>query len=183
MLAEARTRLPVLPEITRALDDLAQLAAQAKGAEVAIDLGDLRGYAYHSGAMFSAYIDGVPNAIARGGRMTTSARRPAAPVRYGLRSTCGAARISPVEARGTAILAWAQDDALSAAVAAAMGEVVIQALPATIMCSTSSRATVRSSSATAHGWSNPDKQAFAGRASACISLKRNGKFGIAREHR
>ena len=42
------------------------------------------------------------------------------------------ARISPVEARGTAILApWAQDDALSAAVAALRdaGEVVIQALP------------------------------------------------------
>ena len=33
-----------------------------------IDLADLRGYAYHSGVMFSAYVDGVPNAVARGGR-------------------------------------------------------------------------------------------------------------------
>lgn len=68
VLDEARAKLPALPEITRALDDLAQLAAQVKDAEVAIDLADLRGYAYHSGAMFSAYVDGVPNAVARGGR-------------------------------------------------------------------------------------------------------------------
>ena len=134
VLAEARARLPVLPEITRALDDLAQLAAQAKGVEVAIDLGDLRGYAYHSGAMFSAYIDGVPNAIARGGRydhvgQAYGRARPATGFSLDLREL---ARISPVEARGTAILApWAQDDALSAAVAALRdaGEVVIQALP------------------------------------------------------
>ncbi|MCA3821614.1 MAG: ATP phosphoribosyltransferase regulatory subunit, partial [Burkholderia sp.] len=134
VLAEARARLPVLPEITRALDDLAQLAAQAKGAEVAIDLADLRGYAYHSGAMFSAYIDGVPNAIARGGRydhvgQAYGRARPATGFSLDLREL---ARISPVEARGTAILApWAQDDALGAAVAALRdaGEVVIQALP------------------------------------------------------
>ncbi|AFQ48049.1 ATP phosphoribosyltransferase regulatory subunit [Burkholderia cepacia] len=134
VLDEARARLPVLPEITRALDDLAQLAAQAKGVEVAIDLADLRGYAYHSGAMFTAYIDGVPNAIARGGRydhvgQAYGRARPATGFSLDLREL---ARISPVEARGTAILApWAQDDALSAAVAALRdaGEVVIQALP------------------------------------------------------
>ncbi len=68
VIDEARRQLPALPEIARALDDLAQLAAQVQGAEVAIDLADLRGYAYHSGAMFSAYVDGVPNAVARGGR-------------------------------------------------------------------------------------------------------------------
>ncbi|WP_321805572.1 ATP phosphoribosyltransferase regulatory subunit [Burkholderia sp. BCC1993] len=134
VLDEARVRLPVLPEITRALDDLAQLAAQAKGVEVAIDLADLRGYAYHSGAMFTAYIDGVPNAIARGGRydhvgQAYGRARPATGFSLDLREL---ARISPVEARGTAILApWAQGDALSAAVAALRdaGEVVIQALP------------------------------------------------------
>ncbi|KVZ74602.1 ATP phosphoribosyltransferase regulatory subunit [Burkholderia ubonensis] len=134
VLDEARARLPALPEITRALDDLAQLAAQAKGVEVAIDLADLRGYAYHSGAMLTAYIDGVPNAIARGGRydhvgQAYGRARPATGFSLDLREL---ARISPVEARGTAILApWAQDDALRAAVAALRdaGEVVIQALP------------------------------------------------------
>ncbi|MXN75450.1 ATP phosphoribosyltransferase regulatory subunit [Burkholderia sp. 4701] len=134
VLGEARAKLPALPEITRALDDLAQLAAQVRDAEVAIDLADLRGYAYHSGAMFSAYVDGVPNAVARGGRydhvgQAYGRARPATGFSLDLREI---ARISPVEARGAAILApWAQDDALRAAVAALRdaGEVVIQALP------------------------------------------------------
>ncbi len=134
VLDDARRLLPALPEITRALDDLASLAAQVTGAEVTIDLADLRGYAYHSGPMFSAYVDGVPNAVARGGRydhvgQAYGRARPATGFSLDLREV---ARISPVEARGTAILApWKQDDALRAAVAALRdaGEVVIQALP------------------------------------------------------
>ncbi|MCQ0033247.1 ATP phosphoribosyltransferase regulatory subunit [Burkholderia glumae] len=134
VLGEARRVLPALPEIARALDDLAQLAAHARGADVSIDLADLRGYAYHSGAMFSAYVDGVPNAVANGGRydhvgQAYGRARPATGFSLDLREI---ARISPVEARGTAILApWRQDDALRAAVAALRdaGEVVIQALP------------------------------------------------------
>ncbi|WDD94007.1 ATP phosphoribosyltransferase regulatory subunit [Burkholderia sp. FERM BP-3421] len=134
VLDDARRLLPALPEITRALDDLASLAAQVAGAEVTIDLADLRGYAYHSGPMFSAYVDGVPNAVARGGRydhvgQAYGRARPATGFSLDLREV---ARISPVEARGTAILApWKQDDALRAAVAALRdaGEVVIQALP------------------------------------------------------
>ncbi|MBU9319167.1 ATP phosphoribosyltransferase regulatory subunit [Burkholderia gladioli] len=134
VIDEARRQLPALPEIARALDDLAQLAAQVQGAEVAIDLADLRGYAYHSGAMFSAYVDGVPNAVARGGRydhvgQAYGRARPATGFSLDLREI---ARISPIEARGTAILApWRQDEALRVAVAALRdaGEVVIQALP------------------------------------------------------
>ncbi|MGN4072468.1 ATP phosphoribosyltransferase regulatory subunit [Burkholderia gladioli] len=134
VIDEARRQLPALPEITRALDDLAQLVAQVQGAEVAIDLADLRGYAYHSGAMFSAYVDGVPNAVARGGRydhvgQAYGRARPATGFSLDLREI---ARISPIEARGTAILApWRQDEALRVAVAALRdaGEVVIQALP------------------------------------------------------
>ncbi|MDN7749181.1 ATP phosphoribosyltransferase regulatory subunit [Burkholderia gladioli] len=134
VIDEARSQLPALPEIARALDDLAQLAAQVQGAEVAIDLADLRGYAYHSGAMFSAYVDGVPNAVARGGRydhvgQAYGRARPATGFSLDLREI---ARISPIEARGTAILApWRQDEALRVAVAALRdaGEVVIQALP------------------------------------------------------
>ncbi|MGL6158400.1 MAG: ATP phosphoribosyltransferase regulatory subunit, partial [Ralstonia mannitolilytica] len=45
----ARKRLPPLPAISRALDDLATLAERAGGATVNIDLADLRGYHYHSG--------------------------------------------------------------------------------------------------------------------------------------
>jgi len=134
VLEEARARLPNAPEIARALDDLAFLSSQVEGAEVMIDLADLRGYAYHSGVMFTAYVDGVPNAVARGGRydhvgQAYGRARAATGFSLDLREV---ARISPVEARSSAILApWQHDDVLRAAVAALRdaGEVVIQALP------------------------------------------------------
>jgi ATP phosphoribosyltransferase regulatory subunit len=134
VLDEARARLPNLPVIGRALDDLAFLARQASGAELMIDLADLRGYAYHSGVMFSAYVDGVPNAVARGGRYDDVGQaygraRPATGFSLDLREV---ARISPIDARGSAVLApWKHDEPLLTAVAKLRdaGEVVIQALP------------------------------------------------------
>jgi len=134
VLEEARARLPNAPEISRALDDLAFLAKQVDGAEVMIDLADLRGYAYHSGVMFSAYVDGVPNAVARGGRYDKVGQaygraRAATGFSLDLREV---ARISPIEARSSAILApWQHDEGLRASVVALRdaGEVVIQALP------------------------------------------------------
>lgn len=130
----ARRQLPPWPAITRALDDLTFLATQVEGAQAAIDLADLRGYAYHSGVMFSAYVDGVPNALARGGRydhvgQAYGRARPATGFSLDLREI---ARISPIEARSSAILApWKHDEALRERVAALRdaGEVVIQALP------------------------------------------------------
>jgi ATP phosphoribosyltransferase regulatory subunit len=134
VLALARERLPNLPAITSALDDLAFLAVQVEGAEVMIDLADLRGYAYHSGVMFSVYVDGVPNAVARGGRydhvgQAYGRARPATGFSLDLREV---ARISPIEARSSAILApWQHDEALRVSVTLLRdaGEVVIQALP------------------------------------------------------
>ncbi|HTH74532.1 MAG TPA: ATP phosphoribosyltransferase regulatory subunit [Trinickia sp.] len=134
VLDAARQRLPQWPAITRALDDLSFLAAHVEGAQAAIDLADLRGYAYHSGVMFSAYVDGVPNALARGGRydhvgQAYGRARPATGFSLDLREV---ARISPIEARSSAILApWKHDDVLRERVAALRdgGEVVIQALP------------------------------------------------------
>ncbi|KMQ80921.1 ATP phosphoribosyltransferase regulatory subunit [Candidatus Burkholderia pumila] len=134
VLETARGRLPNLPVIARALDDLAFLASQVGCAEVMIDLADLRGYAYHSGVMFSAYVDGAPNAVARGGRyddvgLAYGRARPATGFSLDLREvTC----ISPVAARGSAILApWKHDEPLRAAISALRDadEVVIQALP------------------------------------------------------
>lgn len=130
----ARQRLPQWPTIARALDDLAFLAARVEGGHATIDLADLRGYAYHSGVMFSAYVNGVPNALARGGRydhvgQAYGRARPATGFSLDLREI---ARISPIEARSSAILApWKHDDLLRERVAALRdaGEVVIQALP------------------------------------------------------
>lgn len=134
VLEQARQRLPQWPDIAQALDDLTFLAAQVEGAEVTIDLADLRGYAYHSGVMFSAYVDGVSNAVARGGRydhvgQAYGRARAATGFSLDLREL---ARILPAQARSSAILApWRHDDALRASVAALRdaGEVVIQALP------------------------------------------------------
>ena len=134
ILGAARAQLPQWPEITRALDDLEFLASRGGDAEVTVDLADLRGYAYHSGVMFSAYVDGVPNAVARGGRydhvgQAYGRARPATGFSLDLREV---ARISPAQARSSAILApWNNDEALRASVAALRdaGEVVIQALP------------------------------------------------------
>jgi len=134
VLDEARKRLPALPGVVRALDDLAFLVGKIEGAELMFDLADLGGYAYHSGVMFSAYVDGVPNAVARGGRYDKVGEaygraRAATGFSLDLREV---ARISPVEARSSAILAPSRHDAaLRAAVAALRdrGEVVIQALP------------------------------------------------------
>ncbi len=134
VLDAARTALPALPAITRALDELAFLAKQVQGAEVMIDLADLRGYEYHSGAMYSAYVDGVPNAVAQGGRYDRVGEvygraRAATGFSLDLREIV---RISPIEARSPAILApWNDDAGLRQKVASLRnaGEIVIQALP------------------------------------------------------
>ena len=70
ILVAARSRLPQLPEITRALNELSALAngLATRGVEIAFDLAELRGYGYHSGVVFAAYSAGRSRAIALGGR-------------------------------------------------------------------------------------------------------------------
>lgn len=70
ILSRARRVLPALPEIRHALRDLGALSAQLEDAASirSFDLGELRGYHYHSGVVFAAYADGRPNALAQGGR-------------------------------------------------------------------------------------------------------------------
>jgi ATP phosphoribosyltransferase regulatory subunit len=134
VLELAREKLPALPGIVRSLDELAFLVAHIKNAEVTIDLAELGGYAYHSGVMFSAYVDGVPSAVVRGGRydhvgQAYGRARAATGFSLDLREV---ARISSLQMQDSAILApWHDDDALRAKIAAlrAAGEVVIQMLP------------------------------------------------------
>ena len=37
---------------------------QGEGLEISLDLADLRGFQYHSGVMFSAYVDNLPSPCA-----------------------------------------------------------------------------------------------------------------------
>jgi ATP phosphoribosyltransferase regulatory subunit len=132
-LARARHALPAYPEIVAALADLAVLS-QAKGLPVSIDLADLRGYHYHSGAVFSAYVPGLPNAIALGGRYDEVGKaferaRPATGFSMDLRDLARIARFAPDP--GCVSAPYVEDAALAMLIAKlrAGGEVVVVDLP------------------------------------------------------
>lgn len=134
ILQKAAKVLPPYPEIVAALQDLARLAA-ASDLPVIIDLADLRGYQYHSGAVFAVYAPGMPNALALGGRYDEvgavfGRARPATGFSMDLRDL---ARIIEPSLPARGILApWGEGQALMAKIAElrAAGEVVIQALSA-----------------------------------------------------
>jgi ATP phosphoribosyltransferase regulatory subunit len=70
VLAAARAQLPDIPSIDTALTALAALArcAAPRVEAVHVDLADLRGYHYQTGASFSVFTGGEANAIGRGER-------------------------------------------------------------------------------------------------------------------
>lgn len=70
VIAQAQKVLPKLPAITKALDDLAEVAEQlaCNAVQVGFDLSELRGYHYHSGIVFAAYAQGYAGPLALGGR-------------------------------------------------------------------------------------------------------------------
>ncbi|MEB0134052.1 ATP phosphoribosyltransferase regulatory subunit [Actimicrobium sp. CCC2.4] len=133
-LVRARAVLPALPGIAAALDDLDALVQLAGAAQIIIDLADLRGYHYESGATFAAYVPGLPNPVARGGRYdhvgeAFGRARPATGFSMDLREL---ARLLPAAQRLSAIRApWGTDATLRAEIAVLRqaGEVVIQNLP------------------------------------------------------
>ncbi|GAA4034511.1 ATP phosphoribosyltransferase regulatory subunit [Actimicrobium antarcticum] len=133
-IERARKVLPPLPGIVAALDDLQALSKLAGTAQITIDLADLRGYHYESGAMFAAYVPGLPNAVARGGRYdhvgeAFGRARPATGFSMDLREL---ARLLPAAERSSAIRApWGTEVALRERIVALRqsGEVVIQNLP------------------------------------------------------
>jgi ATP phosphoribosyltransferase regulatory subunit len=67
-VARARACLPDIPGVTRALDDLGALLASHHEIQLGVDLGDLRGFGYHTGVVFAAYTGGQAKAVALGGR-------------------------------------------------------------------------------------------------------------------
>jgi ATP phosphoribosyltransferase regulatory subunit len=134
VLKRARESLGGNPGVAKALDELEYLIGLAGAASVTVDLADLRGYHYHSGVMFAAYLPGLPNAVARGGRYdhvgeAFGRARPATGFSLDLREL---ARLMPGAERKRAIRApWGSDPALRAKITELRkaGEIVIQALP------------------------------------------------------
>lgn len=133
-IVRARRVLAKVPGVARALDELELLIRQANTASVTVDLADLRGYHYHSGVMFAAYVPGLPNAVARGGRYNQVGEafgraRPATGFSMDLREL---ARLIPGAERRRAIRApWGTEPSLRQKISELRkaGEVVIQALP------------------------------------------------------
>ena len=72
VLDAARRELPAHALVTAALDDLAWLAAQLRrthpDVDLGVDLADLGGYDYYSGARFAVYAATCSDALVRGGR-------------------------------------------------------------------------------------------------------------------
>ena len=137
VLASAKKTLPKHQLIDEALAQLERLAcataALSHDVELSIDLADLRGYQYHSGVMFAAYVDKLPQPIARGGRydhvgQAFGRARPATGFSMDLLTL---ANLAPVAKRRSAIVApWIDDAFLTNKIAELRhaGEVVIQAM-------------------------------------------------------
>ncbi len=138
VLDQARQNLPKTATVKAALDELERLCAAVadlpNSPQLNLDLSDLKGYQYHSGVMFAAYVEGLPVAIARGGRYDMVGKafgrsRPATGFSLDIMTL---ARISKKDSRKTAILApWSNDSTLSQEIAQlrSQGQVVIQLLP------------------------------------------------------
>jgi ATP phosphoribosyltransferase regulatory subunit len=138
VLIAARRELPQRPLVQHALDDLQRLALQVSQshAEVTIgfDLADSGGNDYYTGARFGAYVDGAPDALARGGRYDEvgavfGRSRPA--VGFSLDVKVLAACVPAATLHAAISAPWADDDGLRAKVRALRerGETVVRALP------------------------------------------------------
>lgn len=135
VLAQAHQNLPKTAAVKSALDELERLCAGVAGLpnspQLNLDLSDLKGYQYHSGVMFAAYVDGLPQPIARGGRydhvgQAFGRSRPATGFSLDLYTL---ADCSNLDVKYSAIIApWSDDQKLLAMIAdlRSKGEIVIQ---------------------------------------------------------
>lgn len=109
VLARARQCLGDNAAIGEALDQLEQLAGfvsrQRPGVALHFDLAELRGYHYHTGVVFAAYVPGQGRAIAQGGRYDDigsvfGRSRPATGFSANLNALMGLAGTRPAVSRG-----------------------------------------------------------------------------------
>jgi len=100
VIDEAARKLPKIAALERALADLRALA-KACPVPASFDLAELRGYHYHSGVVFDAYVDGGTGAssvlLGRGGRYDDVGKafgraRPATGFSIDLRALAGVAK-------------------------------------------------------------------------------------------
>jgi ATP phosphoribosyltransferase regulatory subunit len=136
VLDKALKVLPPLPEIAQALANLSAVANKLSdlNVQVSFDLGELRGYHYHSGIVFAAYARGYTGPVALGGRydevgVAFGRARPATGFSIDLRGIVTA--LPPASLPKTVLAPEDNDAALLAKIEALRTEglVVIQVLP------------------------------------------------------
>ena len=132
VIERARERLPRLPRISAALDELATIARHC-GADAGFDLADVHGYRYHTGVTFAVYVTDLPSAVLRGGRYDDIGKafgraRPAVGFSIYLRDL---ARLGDAETPRAILAPAGQEAGLRTLVRQLReaGEVVVQALP------------------------------------------------------
>jgi ATP phosphoribosyltransferase regulatory subunit len=134
VLDRARSVLPRSGARDTALDELAQLAQGSGADEVSVDLSDLHGFRYHTGATFAVYVSGLSGPLLRGGRYDDIGQafgraRPA--TGFSLLDLREAARLAPAEPV-RAIRAPVEADSLLDTVVNALraqGKIVVRAAP------------------------------------------------------
>jgi ATP phosphoribosyltransferase regulatory subunit len=136
VLTAARKRLPRYPEIIQAIAQLRKLSAllrELPGKRV-FDLAELRGYRYHSGVVFAAYVKGWATAVVWGGRYDEVGKafgraRPATGFSMDLRELVQV--LPPAPGAGAILAPYRNDAALRRRVKSlrTRGEIVIDELP------------------------------------------------------
>lgn len=138
VLSQARERLPAHPLVSAALDDLdwliRHLRASYPDVQIGVDLADLPGFGYYSGARFALYVEGCSDAVLRGGRYDEvgavfGRRRPAVGFSLDLKTLAG---LIPATSLRAAVRApWGEAPDLRAAVRRLreQGETVVCVLP------------------------------------------------------
>ena len=136
ILEKAESVLPKLPEIAQALANLSAVASKLSdlNVQVSFDLGELRGYHYHSGVVFAAYARGYTGPVAMGGRydevgIAFGRARPATGFSLDLRGVVST--LAPASLPKSILAPEGNDKGLLNKIEAlrAEGLVVIQALP------------------------------------------------------
>ena len=133
VLTQAQSVLAPWPQALQALQQLQWLASHLD-VPVTVDLADLRGYAYYSGARFAIYVPGASDALVRGGRYDEvgavfGRKRPAVGFSLDLKSLVA---VVPRPALRAAIRApWGEAPELRQAIAALRerGDTVVCVLP------------------------------------------------------
>lgn len=156
VLARARKTLPDMAAISDALGALesALNALSGTGVKLSVDLAELGGFNYERGITFAAYVEGSPDAIARGGRYDEVGKafgraRPATGFTLDLKPLL---EIMPRREYSQGILAPAlQDEGLRAEIQRLResGEIVVEGLPGETAASAGCDRTLEHSTA---GW-------------------------------